>query len=410
MSGVIRTPGRRVAGRGRQTNDYNVNNLTGMHIGVVTDITDSLYTGRIKVRLSDFSSADADRIALLSTPYGGQTNILDSGDNEREYGAQSSSQNGSPKSYGMWPQPPAVGTNVVVLFTGSMEQGVVVGSLIAKDRNQMMGGNASSQVYTGEGEDDVALMPSSEKNPSDTNDPDTRPANPELTGAILEQGTGADFVRGHSMSSARRETPSQVFGITTQAGHTVSMDDGHSSGNSNNIRIRTRGGAQILIDDTHGFIHINNKSGSAWVEIDAAGRMDFYSEAGVSIHTEGDYNVHAKGSINMQAEQGVNIKSSGGEGVKIEASVGSIDTYSEVNTNMQSGTNFNILVAANYKLTATRVDINGPKAAPASKAVIQSQTMNSSVLTSITSRVPEHQPWLGNSTIQESFETGKGNV
>lgn len=409
MAGVIKTPGRRVAGRGRQVNDYNVNNLTGMHIGVVTDNTDSLYTGRIKVRLSDFASADAERIALLSTPYGGQTDILNSGDDETTYGSEATSTNGSPKSYGMWPQPPEVGTNVVVLFTGSMEQGVVVGSLIAKDRNQMMGGNASSLVYPEDGTE-FEIMPSSEKNPNDRNDPDTRPVNPELAAALIEEGTFADYVRGHSMSSARRETPSRVFGVTTLYGHTISMDDGHpDSATSNNIRIRTRGGAQILIDDSHGFIHINNKRGTAWVEIDDAGRMDFYSQAGVSIHTEGDYNVHAKGNINMQAEQGVNIKSTGGEGVKIEASVGSIDTYSEIDTNMQSGTNFNILVAANYKLTAKRVDINGPRAQSATKATIQTQPMNSNVLTSIASRVPEHQPWLGNSTIQESFTTGQGN-
>lgn len=407
---MIKTSGLNVAKRGRPSSDYNVNNLSGIYVAKVVDNTDSLHTGRVTIRLTDFSSADADRIALLSTPYGGQTDILNSGDDEQAYGREATSENGSPKSYGMWPQPPEVGTNVVVAFTGSMEQGIVVGSLIAKDRNYMMGGNASGLAYPDEGSD-FELMPTAEKNPNDVNDPDTRPVNPELTAAIIEEGTFGDYVRGHSMSSARRETPSRVFGVTTLYGHTISMDDGHpETANSNNIRIRTRGGAQILIDDSHGFIHINNKRGTAWVEIDDAGRMDFYSQAGVSIHTEGDYNVHAKGNINMQAEQGVNIKSTGAEGVKIEASIGSIDTYSEVNTNMQSGTNYNILVAANYKLTAKRVDINGPRARHADKAVIQTQPMNSNVLTSIASRVPEHQPWLGNSTIQETFTTGQGNT
>ena len=404
---MIKTPGLNVAKRGQQTSGYNINNLVGTYVGVVVDNTDSLYTGRILVKISDFSSADANRICLLATPYGGNTDIKESGDDETSYGDAGSSTNGSPKSYGMWPQPPAVGTNVVVTFTGSMEQGIVIGSLIAKDRNAMMGGNASSQVYDGE---EKILMPSAEKNPNDVNDPDTRPANPEASAALIEQGTAADFVRGHSMSSARRESPSQVFGITTQGGHTISMDDGHESGNSNNMRIRTRGGAQILLDDTNGFIYITNKSGSAWVEIDSAGRIDMFSEAGVSVATDGDYNIHAKGSINMQADQGVNIKSTGGEGVKIEASVGSIDIFSEIDINTQANTNFNVTATANYTLKAGRVDLNGPVPAPASKAVIQAQTVNSSVTTSIASRVPERQPWLGVSSLQESFVTGQGNT
>lgn len=409
MAGKIRTSGLSVAKRGNQTNDYNINNLSGMYIGVVVDNTDSLNTGRITVKLSDFSSADANRICLLSTPFGGQTDILNDSDDETAYGSENDSDGGSAKSYGMWPQPPAVGTNVVVLFTGSIEQGVVVGSLIAKDRNYMMGGNASSMVY--ENESNAKLMPSAEKNTSDTNDPDSRPVDLEAAANLLQRGTAIDYVRGHSMSSARRESPSEVFGITTRRGHTISLDDGHQeSGDSNNIRIKTRAGAQILIDDSNGFIHINNQNGSAWIEIDAEGRMDFFSQGGVSIHTEGDYNVHAKGSINMQAEQGVNIKSSGSEGIKVEASVGSIDVYSEINTNLQSNTNFNILATANYKLKATRVDINGPIPDSATKASIQSQTSNSSVLTSIAGRVPERQPWLGNSSIQESFVTGKGNT
>lgn len=408
MAGMIKTPGLNVAKRGKQTSDYNVNNLTGMYIGVVVDNKDSLHTGRVTVKISDFSSADANRICLLSTPFGGQTDILNDSDDEKSYGSDNDSEGGSAKSYGMWPQPPAVGTNVIVMFTGSLEQGIVIGSLIAKDRNAMMGGNASSVVYDG---DERTLAPSAEKNTRDVNDPDTRPANPAAYAALLQQGTALDYVRGHSMSSARRESPSEVFGITTRRGHTISLDDGHQeSGNSNNIRIKTRGGAQILIDDSNGFIHINNQSGTGWIEIDAEGRMDFYSQGGISIHTEGDYNVHAKGNINFQAEQGFNIKSSGSEGIKMESSVGSIDMYSELNTNLQSNTNFNIAVSANYKLTAARVDMNGPAADPATKAAIQSQTSNKSVLTSIASRVPEKHPWLGMSSIQESFVTGKGNT
>jgi hypothetical protein len=407
MANKIKTTGQQVAKRGQQTNGYNVNNLVGTYIGLVVDNVDSLHTGRIKVRLTDFSSADADRICLLAIPYGGNTDIKDSADDETAYGDTGSNTNGSPKSFGMWPQPPAVGTNVVVTFTGTMEQGIVMGSLIAKDRNATMGGNASSQVYDG---DQKILMPSSEKNPNDVNDPDTRPANPAATATLLEQGTAGDFVRGHSMSSARRESPSKVFGITTLGGHTISMDDGQEGGSSKNMRIKTQGGHQILLEDNLGFIYITNSKGNAWIEIDSAGRMDFFSEGGISIHTEGDYNIHAKGNINMQADQGVNIKATGGEGLKLETSVGSIDAYSAINISMQADANYNLLVAGNSVHTSGRIDMNGPAAAAASKATIQAQTANSGITTSIASRVPEHHPWAGASSVQESFDTGKGNT
>lgn len=398
----IRTTGINVPKRAQPSQGLNTNNLYGVYVAEVINDSDAQRNGRVTVRISDLDTDHADRIVMLSTPFGGNTDIPTSVDDEKSY-------SGSPKTYGMWPQPPAPGTNVLVAFSPSVEQGIIIGAMPPRDRNHTMGGNASSDVYdpdTGK----TTLAPSAEKNPNDTNDSVTRPMNQEGQAHLLESGLAGDFVRGHSMSSARRESPSNVFGMTTKAGHTISMDDGAEGGKSNNIRIKTRGGATILMDDTHGFIFITNKGGSAHVEIDASGRIDMFSEAGISVATNGDYNVHAKGSINMQAEQGFNIKSSGGSGVKVESSVGSIDLYSAIDVNTTAEANMNLKATGNYILKATRVDINGPVPKTAEKAVVQSQTVNNSVLTSIAGRVPEHHPWLGMSSLQESFETGEGNT
>ena len=86
------------------------------------------------------SAFNINNLSVLSIPMGGHTKIKESGDDETKE-AQ------APISYGFWPQPPEIGTNVLVAYTSSIEQGIVVGSLIAKDRNSMMGGNASGQVY-----------------------------------------------------------------------------------------------------------------------------------------------------------------------------------------------------------------------------------------------------------------------
>ncbi len=261
---------------------FGINNITGVYVGTVVNNADSLYTGRINVRIPEFGSPvdgeDVGTICLLTTPYGGITSIKGSSQEITNYDE-------SPKSYGMWPQPPEVGTQVVVAFTGAMHQGILIGSLIAKDRNYMMGGNASSLSYAG---DTQTVTPSSEKNPYDTVDPDTRPADPGSAINLVEQGLAGDLLRGHSQSSARRESPSKVFGITTLGGHTLTLDDGDAEGISKNIRIKTRGGAQVLMDDTTGTVFINNHAANAYIEMDKDGRIDIYSQEGVSVHTEGD--------------------------------------------------------------------------------------------------------------------------
>lgn len=381
---------------------FGINNIDGLYIGTVTDNSDSLYTGRIKVRIPEFGSdpnGENSILCLLSTPFGGITSVKDSTE-------QITSDQGSPRSYGMWPQPPEVGSRVVVAFMSTMEQGVLLGSLITKDKNYMMGGNASSFTYGPNGEQIV--MPSTEKNPYDNIDSDTRPTDTEKLTQLVEQGLQNDWLRGHSQSSARRESPSKVFGITTLGGHTFTLDDGNDKGSSKNIRIRTRGGAQILMDDSTGTVFINNHAANAYIEMDAEGKIDIYSQSDISVHAEGDYNVHAKGSINMQADVGINMKSTG-TGIKLQSSVGNIDIHSAQDLNLQADANGNLLVSGNYKETAGRIDMNGPEAASATDPELHELTENTGIKESVSTRVPEHHPWKGATGKAESVKLGEGN-
>jgi len=381
---------------------FGINNVTGIYVGTVVDNSDSLYTGRVNVRIPEFQSPvdgkNTGTICLLATPFGGITNI-------KESSQQFKDSEQSPKSYGMWPQPPEIGTQVVVAFTSTMEQGILIGNLIAKDRNHMMGGNASSLSYVG---DTQSVTPASEKNPYDTVDPDTRPTDTVAVLNLVEQGLAGDLLRGHSQSSARRESPSKVFGITTLGGHTLTLDDGDAEGVSKNIRIKTRGGAQVLMDDTTGTVFINNHAANAYIEMDKDGRIDVYSQEGISIHTEGDYNLHAGGNINMQADQGVNIKSTG-TGIKIESTIDNIDIYSAANINLQADANGNVLIAGNWTEQAGRIDMNGPTPDSATKPKSNQLSENTGITESVATRVPEHHPWKGATGQYEKFTTGEGN-
>ena len=407
MSRFYKSDGTTTPDRAKQGGLDSINRTLGLYIGIVKDISDSLYLGRISCNLPEFGTDNRTNV-LLVTPFGGITDTLEAVKNIKEFGDNEEITDGTPKTYGMWPQPPAVGTEVLVGFTASRQEGFLIGTLQSKDRNHMLGGRASGIDHDGE------VSPVGEKNPMDNNEPFKRPKDKDFADILKTQGLDKDFVRGHSMSSARRESPSRVFGFTTRAGHVLSMDDGTSSNAdealSRNIRIRTRGGAQILIDDTNKMIFINNHDGTSWMELTEDGNLDVYAQSDISIHTESDFNLHAKGNINMQADKGVNIKSTGEDGIKIDAFAGDLDLYTEKNYKVQAALNANLTAAGNYKEKAKRIDMNGPVPATAKRVKVNQLPENTKIQSSAADRVPEHHPWKGASEIKEFFDGGEGNT
>lgn len=378
----------------------------GIYTATVISNEDAIYSGRITIRIGEFTGPkDEGRICVLCSPFGGTEEIQENADDPTIYGDNSTGKAGTSKTYGIWPQPPGVGSIIAVCYAPGYDQAIFLGTLIYKDRNHMMGGRASAENY---GPDPVA--PVGEKNIYDENDKVTKPLDQDFSDVLKEQGLDKDYTRGHSMSSARRESPSRVFGITTKEGHVVSMDDGTEEGDSNNIRIRTRSGAQILMDDTNKMIYINNHAGNSWIEMDEEGNIDIYAKGNISMHTEENFNVHAKGDINMQADGGVNLRAAGADGFKIEAQTGDYDMYAAKNFQVQAGINGNVKCGASYKETAARIDMNGPVAADAARIFDYNLVDNKNILISAADRVPEHEPWEGHTTVQEDFTTAKGKT
>ena len=89
---------------------------------------------------------------------------------------------------------------------------------------------------------------------------------------------------------------------------------------------------------------------------------------------------------------------------------GNLDIKTEGNQNLQAGGNANLKVGGRYKETATRIDMNGPTAAPATAAKpLEPLTVHKNVTTkftegwekryqaepveSIMKRIPMHEPW-----------------
>lgn len=301
------------------------------------------------------------------------------------------------KSYGFWMVPPDVGTKVMVVFVdGDTTQGYWIGCVQDRFMNHMVPGYAalnttvSSAQMTNYGlPGNTALLPVAEYNKTaygkasftSPDDPATvRPVHP-FADVLKAQGLLQDKIRGLTSSSARREVPSMVFGISTPGpldkngpqaeltydgvtgavpssrlgGSSFVMDDGDVDGENELIRIRTRTGHQILMHNTKDLIYINNSQGTAWIEMTSNGKIDIYAQDSISIHSEADFNFRADRDINFDAGGNVNLHA-----------FGNLFLNAEQNVNMKAGakavlgatTGFDITTGAELKLGgAASIDI-----------------------------------------------------
>ena len=159
-------------------------------------------------------------------------------------------------------------------------------------------------------------------------------AHPYQASILVNQGLDTDPVRGAISSSSLRESPSNVYGISTPGrsvtgnaqqltssvqamgdnqaqavigrlgGHQFVMDDGDVNGTDQLIRLRTTGGHQILMNDTKQVLYIGSASGAHWLEFSDSGMINMYGAAGINLRTQG--------VLNLQGDQGVIINGGGG--------------------------------------------------------------------------------------------------
>jgi hypothetical protein len=138
------------------------------------------------------------------------------------------------------------------------------------------------------------------------------------TNNLIVEGLDRDPVRGAISSSSLRESPSNVYGISTPGravtnkdqaviarygGHQFVMDDGDKSGKDQLIRLRTAGGHQILMNDSENILYVASKSGLQWLEFSHNGAINVYATAG--------FNLRTNGVLNLQGDAGVNISTNG---------------------------------------------------------------------------------------------------
>ena len=329
----------------------------GPYLGIVKGNKDPARMGRLKVHIPSMTkTSDPSDQQLVTCDY-----LMPFYGTKGEQYAKGAGTGyaDSQHSYGFWAVPPDIGTKVLVIFAeGKLEQAYWIGCVQDPFTNHMTPGIASSTNTndaldgTFEGPDagyqddkqskyGTKNVPSGELNrnrqgalQNDNYESIPKPIHP-FADTLLKQGLSADDIRGNTSSSARRETPSQVFGISTpgrldtsttkenvgakdsiaqeyvtrKTGHTFVMDDGAEDGTNQLTRLRTASGHQLLMHDTDGVVYLANGSGKAFIEMDRDGTISVYSDGGINMRTGRDFNLHSETNINFHAKGTINFTS-----------------------------------------------------------------------------------------------------
>jgi hypothetical protein len=293
--------------------------------------------GQLRVKVITTSTRDlpADEgntvVANYCSPFFGTTFGTDQQSDRIPEGAYTSGQ-----SYGMWMVPPDIGNKVLVMCTpagdwywigciydsSSHHMVPAIGRNIGgKDRTRAPGSLPAS------GSSNLPVVEYSTKYEPTAFDADGLENTPRYThefqaSRLIMQGLDRDLIRGAISSSSLRESPSNVYGISTpgrkvskgdqvpgepdkvfarQGGHTFVMDDGDAAGKDQLMRLRTTGGHQILMNDSENILYIASASGNQWLEFSKNGQINVYGAAGFNLRTQGVLNLHSDVLLNMSA-------------------------------------------------------------------------------------------------------------
>jgi hypothetical protein len=355
---------------------------SGPFIGKVKKVGDPNLGGLLWVNVEEYSQtkdpSESDLIPCryLNPFYGVSSTQANSTTDPYDY-------NGSQKSYGMWFVPPSIDNDVVVMFVkGEVIQAFWIGCVQQSHMNQMIPGIGATESTSVQAIGDyqqskesiygTGTLPSGEVNRETWDEQDGNQIN-QLKSPIhpfaenlRQQGLIQDTVRGTTSSSARRESPSQTFGISTPGplnrngkklpigprltkngipsqekmqvpvdrgtGHTFVLDDGDANGDNQLVRLRSASGHQILLNDSAGVVYIANGSGNAWMEFAANGSIDVYSGGSVSVRSRGDMNFHSDANINMFSQNDIRMSAAG----KLVLDGGLIQQHSDSHIQMQA--------------------------------------------------------------------------
>lgn len=464
---ILRTKGRPQSykfDRGGQPAEF------GPFIGVVKNNIDPTRSGRLQVYIEQFAGDDPDDASLWRTvsyipPFYGVTPK-----NNATGSAGTGSYEGNQNAYGMWFTPPDLGVKVICFFVaGDPNQGYYIGCVPDPGVTHMIPAIGSSLKFETQNDEQktqadfakakqLPVVEINQYNEALYENPrffaQPKPVHSYVFTILMNQGLLGDYIRGPISSSAQRESPSSVFGISTpgraiyqgglsekdvkakldagtvkiedikiegrRGGHSIVMDDGDLRGRDNLIRIRTAKGHQITMSDEADCFYFIHANGQTWLEFGTEGTVDVYTTNSVNFRSQGVINLHADADININAKQNLNIRAGN---INIE-SQNLANISAENNLTIYSKTTVGVLsdgsIALNSQrgswnagsklvLKAGRIDLNGgpaPEKVEPPKKLIENKLDDTKFVTgkgwttegaekieTIVTRAPTHEPW-----------------
>jgi len=431
---------------------------SGPYEARITSHLDGKYMGTLEVELlrsvdPGMDSLEANQRVQVEylNPFYGVTNYAGVTKNNDYVSSQ--------QSYGMWFIPPDIGNIVLVIFVeGNINKGYWIGCVQAENQNFMIPDGRPATTFTDTignitnigkklpvGEYNKELLINSLNLLDATKN--LKPINTDFKNVLQNQGLLTDEIRGLTTTSARREAPSSVFGVSTPGpldkrgnargkggryhsrlgGSSIVMDDGDdkflrktsaATGPSEYVnkttdivtpadetiphnelvRIRTRTGHQILMHNSEDLIYIGNAAGTTWIEMTANGKLDIFAQDSVSIHTQTDFNFKADRDVNIEAGRSINMKA-----------MSSITEETLGSHRITVGSNQTITVAANQTIsvgstnhyadgninldTGGVINLNNNKAVKTEPTPLSTHTNPGESSGNIMKRVPQHEPW-----------------
>lgn len=431
-------------------------------LGIVKNNIDPAHSGRIQVALNDMGNYDPDSsenwvtVNYMSPFYGITSGNKVNADN---YGSYVD----TPHSYGFWATPPDIGTMVICVFVnGDLNFGYYIGCVPQAGSNFMIPAvGAYSNIVIGSEEESKAFgqvpklpvtelnleNPSIRSNESFVSQP--HPIHSYAAATYHRQGVTRDTIRGPISSSAQRESPSRVFGISSpgrpiyqggftdetlatnidnatddqlkvvgrRGGHSFVMDDGTKDGTDQLMRFRTSNGHQIMMNDSGNTISIMHGNGKCWVELGQSGTIDVYSDDSINFRTMGDINLRADKNINIDAGESLTLKSKTTnqytEKMNVKANDYSIQTIGKYSVKVGGDMLMSASGLGSYAAASTmyingkKINLNtgsGPSPSDIKDPVLTSHSdtifdgdvgfaNTPEALKSIVSRAPTHLPW-----------------
>lgn len=418
---IDRRQGRKVQAEFRREDAVGVRVDPYPYIGIVKNNIDPLRTGRLSVWIPDFGGDETDeknwRTVSYASPYMGTTNLPPEA-------SKSNKWKQTTHTYGMWMVPPDIGVEVICIFIGGNPlDGYWLACVNSSLSRYMLPGMASSPLADFSNSDsDIKKSYNNLINPKlgapvtefNINDPDLassstflqneKPIHEIQYNILKAQGLDRDRSRGLISSSSQRETPSNVFGISTpgrpltangvdpkddtlllkdikdgltspkdfefktrQGGHTFVMDDGDFLGNDQLVRLRTATGHQLMMNDSGNIVYLAHGDGTAWLEFGVDGRIQIYSKTGIDIRTEGDFNLKADQDIVFDAGGNFKVRTEKDTVINTENNFelktrGRFEVHSDNDSTIKTGSNFYVDSGSRTSLlSGSKTEINGSK-------------------------------------------------